>query len=104
VILEGALEALEKELAKLPRDVFYERLARALRIYAGAVTGLDATDLTTSELERELSRQGRASGAGRQALIAALRRADLAKFARFQDEESEARSIVREARSVPGKL
>jgi hypothetical protein len=103
-ILSRALDALERDVAALPRDVFYEQLAQALRRYASAATGVPAADLTTTELDRELSRRPGVSAEGQEALIAALRRADLAKFARFRDEESEARSIVRQARSVPGKL
>jgi hypothetical protein len=104
VILARSLDALEAEVATLPRDVFYERLAQALRAYAAAATGVPAIDLTTRELDRELVRRAQVSAEGREALIAALRRADLAKFARYRDEESEARSIVRQARSVSGKL
>jgi hypothetical protein len=104
VLLARSLDALEGEVAALPRDVFYERLALALRAYAAAVTGVPAIDLTTTELDRELARRAQVSAEGREALIAALRRADLAKFARYRDEESEARSIVRQARSVSGKL
>jgi len=103
-ILARSLDTLESEVAALPRDVFYERLAQALRAYAAAATGVPATDLTTTELDRELKRRAGVSAEGRKALIEALRRADLAKFARFEDEESEARSIVRQARSVSGKL
>jgi len=103
-ILEGALERLERELPTLPRDVFYERLAQSLREYAAARTGVDALDLTTSELDRALVRRDQVPSDGRAKLIAALRRADLAKFARYRDEESEARSIVRDARSVSGAL
>ena len=103
-ILERALDALEREVAVLPRDRFYERLAQILRTYAAAATGVSAQDLTTTELEIELKRRGRVSAEGRERLIEALRRADLAKFGRFEDEESQARSIVRQARSVSGKL
>ncbi len=103
-ILARALDVLEREVAALPRDVFYERLAQALRAYAAAATGVPAPDLTTTELDRELKRKPGVAAEGREGLIAALRRADLAKFARFEDAESEARSIVRQARSVSGKL
>ncbi len=103
-ILDRALDQLEREVTSIPRDVFYERLAQALRAYAAAVTLVPAADLTTSELDRELVRRERVPAEGRERLIAALRRADLAKFARYEDEESEARSIVRQARSVSGKL
>ena len=103
-ILARSLDALEREVATLTRDVFYERLAQALRGYAAVARGVPATDLTTTELDRELKGREGVSAEGREALIAALRRADLAKFARFEDEESEARSIVRQARSVSGKL
>jgi hypothetical protein len=103
VLLARALDALERDVATLPRDVFYERLANALRAYAAAATGVPAIDLTTTELDRELGRRP-VPADGREALVAALRRADLAKFARYRDEESEARSILRQARSVSGRL
>jgi len=98
-ILGRELDLLERELASLPRDIFYERLAQVLRTYAAAVTGVLALDLTTSELDKALSGHER-----RELLIAALRRADLAKFGRYQDEESEARAILSQARSVAGTL
>jgi len=103
-VLDRALAALEGELGTLPRDVFYERLALALRAYAAAVAGVPAPDLTTTELARELARHPRVRAEGREGLIAALRRADLAKFGRFEDEEAEARSILRQARSISGRL
>ena len=90
--------------AAIPRDVFYERLSLALRAYAAAVTGVPAPDLTTSELASELSRTPRVAAKARDDLIAALRRADLAKFARFEDEEAEARGILRLAESIAGRL
>jgi hypothetical protein len=101
---EHALDALEGEVATLPRDVFYERLAQALRAYAASVTQAPAPDLTTAELDRALARDPVVSTKGREALIATLRRADLAKFARFEDEVAEAKGILREARSVSGRL
>ena len=101
-ILGRELDALERELPSLPRDLFYERLAQSLRRYASAVTGIDALDLTTSELDRALAK--RSSGTTRERLIATLKRADLAKFGRFEDQESEARSILRDARTVGGAL
>jgi hypothetical protein len=103
-VLDRALLALETELTALPRDRFYERLSLALRAYAAAVTQAPAPDLTTAELERELERHPRVLAEGRENLIATLRRADLAKFGRFEDEESEARSILRQARSISGRL
>ena len=103
-ILERALEVLEGQVAVLPRDVFYERLAQALRAYAASVTRARAPDLTTAELDLALARDPSVTAEGREALIAALRRADLAKFARFEDEVAEAKGILREARSVSGRL
>jgi hypothetical protein len=103
-IFERALEVLEGEVATLPRDVFYERLAQALRTYAASVTLVPAPDLTTAELDAVLTRNPAVSTKGREALIATLMRADLAKFARFEDEVAEARGILREARSVSGRL
>lgn len=103
-VLARELEALGRELATLPRDRFYERLARSLRAYAAAVTGAPALDLTTRELERELTVRPGVAASGRERLIVALNRADLAKFARFKDEESEVRSILREAAAISGAL
>jgi len=102
--LRRALRELQGEFATIPRDVFYDRLSHALRTYAAAVTGVAAPDLTTTELARELARDRRVIAKGRDDLIAALRRADLAKFARFEDEESEAREILRLAESIAGRL
>jgi hypothetical protein len=98
------LDELEGELGNIPRDVFYDRLSQALRVYVQSVTGIQAPDLTTTELERELRRDTRVRAEGRDAVLAALRRADLAKFGRFEDAESEAKSILRQARSVSGRL
>jgi len=103
-VLRRALDALQVEFPAIPRDVFYERLSLALRAYAAAVTGVPAPDLTTSELAGELSRTPRVAAKARDDLIAALRRADLAKFARFEDEEAEARGILRLAESIAGRL
>ena len=102
-ILSRALGALRSEFPVIPRDVFYERLALALRAYVAAVTGVPALDLTTTELARELTGD-RVIAKGRDDLVAALTRADLAKFARFEDEESEAREILRLAGSIAGRL
>ncbi len=99
-----ALDDLEKEVGRLPRDVFYDRLSQALRLYAQAVTGARAPDLTTTELERELERDPRVRPEGREAALQTLRRADLAKFGRFEDAESDAKSILRQARSISGRL
>lgn len=103
-VLDRELAKLERELGAVSRDIFYERLAQALRSYAAAKTGVAAMDLTTSELDRALAKRVEVPSAGRERLIAALRRADLAKFGRFEDQESEARSVLREARAVGGAL
>ncbi|HYR52213.1 MAG TPA: hypothetical protein VET83_06325 [Candidatus Dormibacteraeota bacterium] len=99
-----ALEELEGELGKVTRDVFYDRLSQALRVYVQSVTGIPAPDLTTTELERELQRDARVRAEGREAVLTTLRRSDLAKFGRFEDAESEAKSILRQARSVSARL
>jgi hypothetical protein len=103
-ILGRELDQLERDLATLPRDLFYEKLSLALRSYVAAVTGVPAPDLTTTELSRELTRDRRVISETRNTVIEALRRADLAKFGRFEDEVSEAKSILRQARSVSGRL
>lgn len=99
-----SLDELERELGHLPRDVFYDRLSHALRVYVQSVTGIRAPDLTTSELERELRRDTRVRAEGREAVLTTLRRADLAKFGKYEDAESEAKSILGQARSVSGRL
>jgi hypothetical protein len=99
-----ALDELEAELGKVSRDVFYDRLSQALRLYVQSVTGTPAPDLTTTELERELRRDARVRAEGREASLTTLRRADLAKFGRYEDAESEAKSILLEARSISGRL
>jgi hypothetical protein len=88
-----SIEALRGEIGALPRDQFYERLSQAIRVYVAAVTSVPALDRTTVELERELSAQGFDREAVR-ALGAALRRSDLAKFARHEDPLEEARSAL----------
>jgi len=99
-----ALDDLGGKIGSLPRDVFYDELSQALRAYVRPVTGIPAHDLTTTELERELARDGRVRAEGRKAVLETLRRADLAKFGRFEDAEAEAKSILREARSISGNL
>ena len=99
-----ALDEVEGALGRIPRDVFYDRLSQALRLYVQAVTGIPAPDLTTTELERELTRDTRVRAEGSEAVRSTLRRADLAKFGRYEDAESEASSILRQARSISGRL
>lgn len=103
-ILERALEALRGEFDTLPRDVFYDRLSLALRSYASAVTGAPALDMTTAELERELDGRPGVRTEGRRALVSTLHRADLAKFARYEDPSSEAMTILSEAKAIAGTL
>jgi hypothetical protein len=103
-ILLRELEQLREEASSLPRDRFYERLSLALRGYAAAVTGYPVLDLTTTELTRELGRDGRVDPKGADFLLRALRRSDLAKFARHEDPLAEAREALEEAATLAGRL
>jgi hypothetical protein len=103
-VFERALAALRSEIAILPRDRFYEQLSLALRRYAADVTGITALDLTTGELDRDLLARADVPAEGRRVLIAALRRADLAKFGRYADPREEAEGVLRDAASVSGGL
>jgi hypothetical protein len=104
VILRAALADLARDMGSVSRDVFYDRLSLALRVYAGAVTGAPALDYTTTELDRDLARRPGVVPDGRRRLVETLRRADLAKFAKYQDAESDARSILGSAGGIPGTL
>jgi len=99
-----ALAALRDAGETLSLDLFYERLSGAIRDYAGAVTGVPARDRTTTEIERELVAGGSVSREGVDALASALRRADLAKFARRAGGWDEARAALAEAERLPERL
>jgi hypothetical protein len=103
-ILLRELDRLREEASSLPRDRFYERLSLALRGYAAAVTGIPVLDLTTTELTRELGRDSRVDPRGADSLLRALRRSDLAKFARREDPLAEAREALEEAATLAGRL
>ena len=99
-----ALAALRESGDSLSFDVYYERLSEAIRDYAAAVTGVPARDRTTTEIERELTMNGDVPRDGIEALASALRRADLAKFARRAGGWDEARSALAEAERLPERL
>jgi len=99
-----ALAALRESGDSLSFDVYYERLSEAIRDYAAAVTGVPARDRTTTEIERELTMNGDVPRDGIEALASALRRADLAKFARRAGGWEEARSALAEAERLPERL
>ena len=99
-----ALAALREAGDTLSLDVYYERLSGAIRDYAAAVTGVPARDRTTSEIERELKAAGVVSREALEALTSALRRADLAKFARRAGGWDEARAALAEAERLPERL
>ncbi len=99
-----ALAAIREAGDTLSFDVYYERLSGAIRDYAAAVTGVPARDRTTTEIERELKAAGVVSGEGLEALSSALRRADLAKFARRAGGWDEARAALAEAERLPQRL
>jgi hypothetical protein len=102
--LRRALAALRQEGAALPGDVFYDRLSSAIRDYAAAVTGVPARDRTTTEIEAELKTRGGMPRDGVEALVDALRRADLAKFARSAGAWEDAVAAIKEARRLPERL
>lgn len=99
-----AIETLRGEIEILPRDRFYDRLSLAVRAYVGAVTGIPALDRTTSELKRELMRRPEVRDEAAALVEAALRRSDLAKFARHEDPFAEAREALDQAASLAGKV
>ena len=99
-----AIDALRGEIETLPRDRFYDRLSLAIRAYTGAVTGLPALDLTTSELTRDLARRGDVRSDAATLVERELRRSDLAKFARYEDPAAEAREALDQAASLAGRL
>jgi len=99
-----ALAALRETGETLSFDVFYERLSGAIRDYAAAVTGVPARDRTTSEIEREVKATGAVGREGTEALVSALRRADLVKFARIRGGWEEARAALAEAERLPERL
>ena len=99
-----ALAALRETGETLSFDVFYERLSGAIRDYAAAVTGVPARDRTTTEIEREVKATGAVGRDGTDALVSALRRADLVKFARIRGGWDEARAALSEAERLPERL
>ena len=99
-----AIETLRGEVETLPRDRFYDRLSLAIRAYVGAVTGIPALDRTTSELKRELERRPQVRDEAAALVEHALRRSDLAKFARHEDPFTEARDALDQAASLAGKV
>ena len=52
VLLARSLDDLEREVATLPRDVFYERPAQALRVFAAARRGARHGPHATNEIDR----------------------------------------------------
>lgn len=103
-ILARALDALALELDRLPRDAFYQRLSGAVRAYLEAATGIPAPERTTREIEEELLRRAPGDAATRESVARLLRRSDLAKFARAEDERAAALSALEEARALPGRF
>jgi hypothetical protein len=103
-ILLRELEALRSALDSIPRDQFYDRLSVAVRTYVASITGVPALDRTTTELLRELSSRAELDPEGLGALGRALRRSDLARFARREDALAEARLALDDARQLGGGL
>lgn len=99
-----ALAALRADGASLPRDLFHERLSEAIRRYAGEVAGVDAMDRTTRELERELSASGRVREDAPAEIARILRRSDLVKFARREDDWSDALALLDDAVRLKGRV
>jgi hypothetical protein len=104
LLLGRALEALRRDVDRLPRDVFYQRLSDAVRGYLEAETGIPALERTTREIEDELERRAPSDTATRESVGRLLRRSDLAKFARAEDERGAALSALDEARALPGRF
>jgi hypothetical protein len=102
--LGRALEALRDELDRLSRDAFYERLSGAVRSYIEDETGIPAPERTTREIQAELRQLGRADAGTLERIGRLLARADLAKFARAEDERALALAAIEEARALVGRL
>ena len=99
-----ALESLRHEGASLPRGAFHDRLSDAIRRYVTAATGVDAIDLTTRELERELKKSPRARDDAAEEVVRILRRSDLVKFARRADAWEEAKTLLEDAARLSGAM
>ncbi|HET9952278.1 MAG TPA: hypothetical protein VFS09_10845 [Candidatus Eisenbacteria bacterium] len=99
-----ALESLRQDGPALPRDAFHDRLSDAIRRYVTAATGVDAIDLTTRELERELRRSPRARDEAAAEVVRILRRSDLVKFARRSDAWEEAKTLLEDAARLSGAV
>ena len=99
-----ALDSLRDEGPALARDAFHERLSDAIRRYVGEVAGVDAIDLTTRELERELGRSARTRPEAAAEIVRILRRSDLVKFARRADAWVEARALLDDAARLSGTV
>ncbi len=98
------IEALRAELERLPRDEFHDRLSLAIREYVESRTGIPARDRTTAELEQELRLRSGLRPEAVSDISHALRRSDLAKFARKEDSLIEARGALDGASSLAGRL
>jgi hypothetical protein len=99
-----ALDALRGEIGRLPRDAFYDRLSAAIRRYVEETTGVPAPERTTRELIEALRARNLAPAPAREAIASVLQRADLAKFARIEDETTAALAALDEARSLAERL
>jgi len=104
VAYERALESLRQEGAALARDAFHDRLSEAIRLYVTAATGVDALDLTTRELERELKRSARARQGAAADVTRILRRSDLVKFAKRADDWDDAAALLLDAARLAGAV
>jgi hypothetical protein len=99
-----SIAELRSGVATLRRDRFYDSLSLTIRRYVSAVTGVPALDRTTAELERELSARADLEPEAVAAVAQALRRSDLAKFARLEDRLAEAAGTLDDAAALSGRL
>jgi hypothetical protein len=99
-----ALDALRGEVGRLPRDAFYDRLSMAVRAFVEETTGVPAPERTTRELIGALAARGLAPPGTLAAIRDLLERADLAKFARIEDETAAALQALEQARSLAAAL
>lgn len=99
-----SLDALRHDGSGLARDAFHDRLSDAVRRYVTAATGVDALDLTTRELERDLKRSPRARDEAAVEVVRILRRSDLVKFARRADAWDEAKALIEDASRLSGAV
>lgn len=100
VVARRALLHLYAELdaAKMTMQRYFFGVSEILRVYIEARFGLNATDLTTSEIREQIESSG-VPAAPRREVLALLLQADAIKFARAEATRSDCDDVQRRARA-----